>query len=207
PLKRSHKFAFYTFIAYCYIELNFLVVPSQTINSNWILPEDLFYEKKGDYKSIAYFYYYVLKELSENKNNDYQPIPYLVTPLVKKSNLELEKESTYNSSQRNAMLTQYNRVRDLNDIKNRIKMTVPYHPPELNQAVFLVACKIDDRWIYTTGIQWIDSGIFNPEQCCYDYEPGGCYYSQITDDLQIQHRPTNPFLESEVYWKVFLEIQ
>lgn len=191
-LKGKDKEEIFTYLMK-YVNLNFQIEQSRAIDTDWIKPYELFYNKQGDYKSIAAFYYFTLKELG------FEVESYFVVPLLKKDKLTITKEMEYRGSKEQILRIKYNNV-NKNDNINIFK----YFPPVLIDAVYLVAVKYKNKWMYTTGNKWIRKAIYNPARTCYDYSSNGCYYTNIINDQRIKNNES--FRESEIIWSVFFDM-
>ena len=195
-----------------YVNLNFRLTGKTKITSKWIHPADLYYYKKGDYKSIAFFYYYTLKKLGFNVAS------YLISELIKKDKDELDELyllfSKKNKNNKDLAMLQnieskYKYVNPASILKHlsyQSKYTKPskiffYKPPNFETSIFLTAVKIGEKWIYTTGDKWIDEGIYTPERTCAHYSRNGCYYTYINNDFIFLNNV--PFSEKDVLWNVF----
>ncbi len=171
-----------------FVNINFRVVDQFAINDKWVNPYDLLHTRVGDYKSIAFFYYYTLKELGLPTE------AYFVAPIEKRKHPE------------NRRLTQQEIHSSL--IKNRINPTsnldvTKYKMPRLDSAVFLVALNLDGYWSYTTGKTWNNTKITRKERVCSDYSKNGCYYSVFMDTLLVVENI--PIYEGDLRWEVFFD--
>ncbi len=205
-----------------YSELNFeLNLSNRKLTEEWVNPVDLYFYKKGDYKSFAFFYYYVLKEIG------YSVKLYLVTPLVKKDEKELNElyELFINKKSKDFIYKvqmleqQYDRVdakkvlKDFSEnyddsMKKRPYPIYFYRPPLFDSAVLITAVQLNNKWIYTTGNRWVNTDIINPDRICYHYSGGVCYYYQIVNDVIDTIIFNNlPFTDKDldVLWNVYIE--
>ncbi|MBN2547468.1 MAG: hypothetical protein JXB50_16810 [Spirochaetes bacterium] len=205
-----------------FAELNFeLDLSNKNLTDEWTNPVDLYFYKKGDYKSFAFFYYYVLKEIG------YSVKLYLVAPLIKRDEKELNElyEIFINKKNKDYIYKvqeleqEYERVdskkilKDFSDnyyesMKQRPAPIFFYKPPDFNSAVLITAVKINEKWMYTTGNKWISTEIINPDRICYHYSGGICYYSQIINDIIDTIIFNNlPFTERDldILWDVYYE--
>ena len=174
-----------------FIELNIEVILDNNIMNKWIPPHDLYYNKKADYKSIAYFYYIVLKELGFDVDG------YLITKLIPKNNEYSSNKGVYLDEQK-----LYNNVNSNDiDIERLIKN---YYPPIFEDSIFLVA--VNDvgggMWYYSVGTKWIKSGVYGKsERVCAEYSKRGCYFWKI-DDNKIDYITT----KDNVRWQIFYKL-
>jgi hypothetical protein len=174
-----------------FVQTNFFINPLRDITSDWTRPEDLYYSKEGDYKSVAFFYYYTLKQLNDMPDRDFtfDIRSYLVIELKKKPVDEINAMYYLDLDSKEALEREYRMVdakQQINRFIDRNKRVIAplfnYTPPLPENAVFLVTVKSDHRWIYTTGSEWIDPGIFDPDRTCSHYTNDGCYYSYVVLD-------------------------
>ncbi len=172
-----------------FVTMNITIKEDYSIVSSWTNPHDLYYTKRGDIKSVAFFYYWTLKELK------FETFSFYVCPLVKRYDNEYSGKLSY--AQKDEIL-----------LKNRINPQSSLDPakymfPQFDKAIYLVAVKVDDNWIYTTGKKWIDNNILKKERCCSDYMKNGCFYTIVYDDrLIFDNIPVSP---SAMEWDVFYE--
>ena len=80
-----------------------------------------------------------------------------------------------------------------------------YEPPDFDSSIFLVTVEIGNKWVYTTGDNWIDEGIYTPERTCAHYSRNGCYYAYLNNDFIILNNM--PISEKDVLWDVFYNIR
>lgn len=180
-----------------FAELNFeLDISQKSLSNDWINPVDLYFYKKGDYKSFTFFYYYLLKE------SGYNAKLYLVTPLIKKDKNELNELYDLFSNRKNPeyrnkieiLEMDYNRVnqkkivKDFSDnyivsTRNRPPSIFFYKPPDFEKSTLIATVKIGEAWIYTTGTKWIKTGAIEPDWVCYNYSNGKCYYTEIDSTI------------------------
>ena len=199
-----------------YVKLNFRITGKTNITTRWTHPADLYFYKKGDYKSIAFFYYYTLKRLGFNVAT------YLVSELIKKDKDELDELyllfSKRNKTTKDLTMIQnieseykyVNPASTLKHISYKSKYSKPsriffYKPPDFKSSIFLTAVQINNRWIYTTGDKWIDEGIYTSERTCAHYSRDGCYYAYINNDFIFLNNV--PFTEKDVLWDIFYNIK
>lgn len=199
-----------------YVNLNIRLIGKTGITSDWIHPANLYFYKKGDYKSIAFFYYYTLKKMGFNV------AAYLVSDLIKKEKDELENLHELFSKK-------YKNNSDLLKIQNieseykyvdtsyilkyqsyKNKYSKPsnvyfYLPPNFKKSVYLVAIEINNKWLYTTGDKWIDANITSSDRTCAHYSQNGCFYAYI--DLDTIFLNNLPFTEKDITWKVFYDVK
>lgn len=168
------------------------------INSNWIKPWDLFYYKKSDYKSITYFYYYIFNNLKRKNFN----IKLFVVYELKKVNKEdyfNYKNLTPSEQRQKDMLFRY-----VDPSYNREEL-FNYYPPDLNNSILIFAIQLNEKWLYTTGKNWVDSNISIPERVCYDFYKKGCYYSEVKNPDTILFEDT--IYEKDLNWHVYFDIK
>ncbi len=199
-----------------YVDLNFRITGKTKITDEWTTPANLYFFKKGDYKSITSFYYYTLKKLGFNV------APYLIAELIKKDKDQLEnlyilfsKRNKKNSDllKIQNIESEYKYVNPASILKYfspNNKYSKPsqiffYMPPELNSSVFLLAVEINNKWLYTTGDKWIDAGLYTSERTCSHYARNGCYYAYINKDFIFLNNL--PFSDKDVLWDVFYNIK
>lgn len=182
-----------------HIELNFDILPDNQIDSDWVNPVDLYFYRKGNYKSIAFFYYYTLKKLGYNIRS------YLVCDLVKRKPEEIDIVYTKDPRKRLQLETQYNNVLNTSDIITKYYHNKPpdvffYYPPKVKDSIFLITVQDKKKWLYTTGTKWVDAGLFSPKEACTDYMKGGYYYAYILQDENILNN--YKLNESAIKWSV-----
>ncbi len=204
PLKNRPRSSIPQFL-FTFISINITVTLSSSINSDWTNPIDLYYEKKGDYKSVAFFYYYTLKQLG------FDTVAYLVTPLTLRNDEQLLDLYRKSRTAPNEIEGLYARINPDNNVtriisnNRRGNVVFPqiyyYNPPVFNNSTLIVTVKTDDRWIYSTGGRWIDNGILSQERVCADYSPDGCYYSRVRNDNDIFNNVT--LRERDYSWDIF----
>ncbi|MCK4796300.1 MAG: hypothetical protein KAT05_02900 [Spirochaetes bacterium] len=202
-----------------YINLNFQLEAETGITEDWVHPANLFFYKKGDYKSFAFFYYYTLKQLG------FKVRSYLVSYIVKKEKEEINRMyQLFKKKYKNnndlikiqELELQYKYVNPSSHLKNfsydykHLKSTRPsimfyYYPPDFKFSIFLVAVEINEKWIYTTGDKWVDAGIYKAERICAHYAKNGCYYAYIEKDFAILNNLS--FSEKEILWDVFYDVK
>lgn len=200
-----------------FIKLNFQLQAESGLRGDWIHPAHLYFYKKGDYKSFAFFYYYTLKQL------DFETRAYLLINLQRKDKQELDKmyhlfrkdiknRDDYYEIQK--LEFQYKYVNSLTNLKTftdnykKIDIEKPsqiyfYDPPEIDNAIYLIAIKIKDNWLYTTGEKFIDAGIRKPERSCSHYARNGCYYTFFDKDFAILNN--QPFFTRQFTWDIYWE--
>ncbi len=172
-----------------FVNFNFMIIDEYSIDSDWTNPYDLFYNKKGDYKSIAFFYYYTFNQM------DIDCQGYFVTPLTRK---QIPDNVRYSLEHQNAMLME----KKINPISNLDLRK--YKEPEFSKAVFLITIQYNKKWIYTTGNKWVFSDILSMDRVTAHYSRNGCYYSVFKDEkLIINNIPINP---DSIRWDVFFDI-
>lgn len=172
-----------------FVTINFRVIDDYSMTTDWVNPYELYYSKKGDYKSIAFFYYETFTEL----NLDCEA--FFVAPLTKKS---MPDQKPLSRDENDAQLL----LHGINPSSN-LDLTA-YNLPEYTKAVLLVAVKYDNRWIYTTGKKWVYTDIVKKERVTAHYSKNGCYYSVLRDSqLIIENIPLNP---KKLHWEVFFDI-
>lgn len=198
-----------------YIDINFQITGKKNIKEDWIHPAKLYFYKSGDYKSFALFYYYTLQKLG------FKVRSYFVSDLIRKQKNDLDDmyelfskkykdnkdledirilESEYHHINSSTNLTSF-----INTFKTDKHGQPPavyfYYPPDFDSAAFIVAFELNDRWLYTTGENWIDAGIYTPERVCDHYTRGGCYYSYIMNDMILLNN--QPIIEDSIEWDIF----
>lgn len=195
-----------------YVNLNFRLTGKTKITDDWIRPSDLYFNKKGDYKSTVFFYYYTLKKLGFNV------ALYLVTELIPKDKDELEYLynlfSKRNKNSKDLMMMQkieseykyINPASTLKYLSYQGKYSKPsqiffYKPPDFEASILLAAVQVNNKWVYTTGDKWIDEGIYTSERACANYSRNGCYYAYLNNDFIFLNNA--PFSEKDVLWDVF----
>lgn len=179
-----------------FVSLNVSITMSKNnIYSYWISPGDLYYFKKGDKKSVALFYYYILNKLG------YKVRAYLVSDMEKKSGDDVEKEKKMSTNDRQILDSLYNQV---NPKYNREEVLRYYHP-EFENAVFLVALEDNGKWIYTTGEKWIDGNILREERVCVDYMKKSCYYTYLPNVEYFIG--ALPLMKYDIIWDIFFSLE
>ena len=170
-----------------YIEYNIQI----TFDNDLVSPEDLFNSRTGNYKSIAFFYYSVLKEIGLKVNS------YLVCNLKKRNDEDIYLIKRKNTTEKEEIIFTYRNVKP----SYNLNYLIDYNPPSIDSSVYLVTLQVGKKWVYTAGEKWIDAGIYTPERCCSDYTKKGCYYSLIIDD-DIYNFPLKP---GSIRWDVFFD--
>ncbi|HOF00547.1 MAG TPA: hypothetical protein PK385_01125 [Spirochaetota bacterium] len=179
-----------------FVRLNVSVsISKNNICSNWITPSDLYYFKKGDKKSVALFYYYILNKLG------YRVRAYLVTDMGKKSYEDVAKEKKLSANDRQSLDSLYNQV---NPKYNREEVLRYYHP-KFEDSVFLVALESNGKWIYTTGEKWIDGNILKEDRVCVDYMKKSCYYTYLPNVEYFIG--ALPLMKSDIVWDIFFSLE
>lgn len=203
-----------------YTELNFSITPKKNILEDWVNPVNLYFYKEGDYKSLAFFYYYSLKQAG------FKVRSYLVTDLIRKNEEDIDYlkdlfnkkfKPSENLKRIQELELQYKHVNPNTNIKNFFddylytKLKRPasiffYYPPKFEESVFLITVELNDKWIYTVGNKWIDADIKNnPERTCAHYSRNGCYYTYIEKDFAILNN--YPLDEKDIIWDLFYGIK
>jgi hypothetical protein len=193
-----------------YVKLNFELSVNNDITTNWTNPANLYYYKKGDYKSCAFFYYYSLKSVG-------LPVrAYLINHLERKNQDDIEKMADIFKERKHDMVQwiemEYKNVNsrtnliEFSDNYVNSKLRKPpdiffYKPPVFEKSIFLIAVEIDNRWLYTTGINWIDANIRIPERACAHYARNGCYYANFDNDFDIMNNIA--LNKDEFIWNIF----
>lgn len=203
-----------------YAELNFeLDINENKITEKFINPADVYFFKKGDYKSIVFFYYYVLKEVG------YPARLYLVSPLIKKTKEEInELYELFNNRRKpeyrnkiEVLELNYKRVNSKKVLKNFTDSYIQsnrrkppdiffFYPPNFEKATLLACVKIGQTWSYTTSIKWVKTDILDPDWVCYSYSKGNCYYAEIDCTLLETIILNNlPFTEEDldIIWDIY----
>lgn len=202
-----------------YIELNFQLEMNKRITEDWVNPANLYYYKKGDHKSFAFFYYYTLKHLG------FKVRSYLVSELIKKDKSEIDKmyrlfskkkKTTDDLARIQKLEREYKYLNPSRNLKHFLydykkkNYTKPsaiffFYPPDFQSSIFLISVEIDNKWLYTTGNHWIDAGIYKPERTCAHYARNGCYYSYIEKDFMILNNQV--ISEKDILWDVFYNVK
>lgn len=177
-----------------FVNLNIKITNKSSITSKWTHPIDIYYLKEGDYKSVTLFLHHTLI------SSGFETKAYFINPLMKRDFDNTNELQNYKGNNKTQLLLKYKYV----DTYANINPTV-FFPPDHKNSTFITTVKIEDKWLYTTGDRWIDNGIRSSERCCYDYEDGGCYYSELTD---IDHLLKNiPLNSNFFFWKVFFPVE
>jgi len=180
-----------------FVFLNFKLTLDYKIDSNFMAPEELFYKKEGNYRSIAYFYYHTLKELQREGHHNFNVKSYLVTDLRKRGDKEIYRIEHLKQSEKEHLEREY---RFVNTVYN-LEELVDYNPPYFSKATYIVILEDRKKWLYTTGDEWITAEVSRPERVCTSYMRKGCYYTLIrNDELHI-----SPLKEDEIVWEVFYD--
>jgi len=176
-----------------FIELNFETVLENDFKSDWINPYDLYYYKKGNYKSVALFYFYVLKELNFNVKF------YILTEMTKKNKDDALVLLTADKEEKEKMKIHYRNVKASYNLSELLY----YNPPDLDNSKFLVTLENNGKWIYSYGGFWKDDNIWKSERAVINYARNGCYYSEVEN----YHNLLNniPLLEKDIQWDVFYD--
>ncbi|OHD27809.1 MAG: hypothetical protein A2086_16410 [Spirochaetes bacterium GWD1_27_9] len=193
-LKRLKKNETFSYIRK-YIQFNFKLIMDNKITSDWISPYDLYYNKEGNYKSIAFFYYNTLKELDFNVKS------YFVTDLRKRPNDEINQILNLSLEEKQKLEREYKYVKSSYNL-DELRF---YYSPNFLDSTYIITVEIDGKWLYTTGNDWIDAGIYKSERVCSHYARKGCYYSLFEKDkLILENIPIN---EKDILWDVFYELK
>lgn len=199
-----------------YVNLNIRLTGKTGITSEWMHPANLYFYKKGDYKSIAFFYYYTLKRLGFNV------AAYIVSDLIKKDKDEVENlyklfSKKYKNNEDLAKIqnieSNYKYVDSSYILKyqpyekeySRPSNVYFYLPPDFKNSIYLVAIEINNKWLYTTGDKWIDANITTSDRTCAHYSKNGCFYSYIDKDIIFLNNL--PFTEKDITWKIFYDVK
>jgi len=202
-----------------YVKLNFNIKPDFSLKTDWINPQDLYFYKEGDYKSCAFFYFYTLQQCGIPVRS------YLISHIKRKDEEEIEKMHyiffSKNRDKIHKIEIEYNMVNsdkillEFSDNYENSKLKKPpdiffYEPPSFENSIFIITAKINEKWIYTTGINWVDVGIYVPERVCSHYTKNGCYYTYLGGDregksIDIVYYIFNniPFKNDDFTWDVF----
>lgn len=199
-----------------YVNLNIRLTGKNDITSEWIHPANIYFYKKGDYKSIAFFYYYSLKRIGFNV------AAYIVSDLIKKerdelnnlyelfskkykNNSDLFKIQNIESEYKYVDTSYIVKFQPYKDKYSKPSNIYLYLPPNFKSSIYLVAIEINNKWLYTTGDKWLDAGISASDRTCAHYSKNGCYYAYI--DLDTIFLNNLPFIEKDVAWKVFYDVK
>jgi len=191
-LKKVERYEIFNYLKR-YIELNFTILLDNNYDSNWINPYDLYYYKKGNYKSIAFFYFYVLKELNFNVKF------FIVVEKIKKNKESLIKLSKMNQQEKEKLQILYKYVKPSYNLEELLY----YEPPNIEKAKFLVNFENNGKWIYSSGGTWVDDDIYRSERAIANFLGKGCYYSEVKNYNNIVNNI--PMREQEFEWDVFYD--
>lgn len=183
------KFANYNF----YIDIS-----KYNIMDNWTKPWDIYYYKKGDYKSITYFYYYIFKNLKKHNFNTKLFVVCELNKLKKEDYFNYKKLPPAEQREKDRLF------RYVNPKYNREEL-FDYYPPHIKNSILILAIEINGKWLYTMGKEWIDADIIIAERACYDFYKKGCYYSELTDTESILLEGT--IYENILDWYVYFDIK
>lgn len=182
-----------------FVSINISAVEDYDIESDWIKPYNLLYTRKGDYKSIAFFYYYTFKRLELNSE------AFFVVPLVKKEKQDFAKDISWEEIENELIKHNISVSTNLNIKK--------YEYPDLSDARLLVAFKYKDFWCYTSGVKWTETRLQdkNADRTAADYSKNGCYYMKLNDELAGRIENDMPIIggnsgKKTQQWNVFLDI-
>lgn len=182
-----------------FVSININAVEDYNIASDWIKPYNLLYTRKGDYKSIAFFYYHTFKRLGLNSE------AFFVTPLVKKEKQDFTKDISWEEIENDLIKHNISVSTNLNIKK--------YEYPDLSDTRLLVAFKYKDYWLYTSGVKWTETYLQdkNADRVTADYSKNGCYYMKLNDELagRIENDMLiidGDFGKKSQQWNVFLDI-
>jgi len=182
-----------------FVEYNFYIdISRYNLLGDWVKPWDLYYYKKGDYKSITYFYYYIFKNLKKNNFNTKLFVVCELNPLKKEDYFNYKKLNPAEKREKDLLFRYV-------DPKYNREELFKYYAPDIKKSILIMAIKIDDRWFYTTGKEWIDANITIPERVCYDFYKKGCYYSEITNSDTILMEGT--IYENQLNWNIYFNIK
>lgn len=194
-LKNLDKDKIFEYLAK-FVRLNVSVnISKNNIYSNWVSPGDLYYFKKGDKKSVALFYYYILNKLG------YKVRAYLVSDMERKSGGDLVKERKMSVNDRQILDSLYSQV----SAKYNREEVLKYYQPNIENAVFLIALESNGKWIYTTGEKWIDGNILKEERVCVDYMKKSCYYTYLPNVEYFIG--ALPLMKSDIIWDIFFSLE
>lgn len=172
-----------------FVTINFKIIDDLSVDGSWTNPYEVFHSKRGDYKSIAFFYYYTFNRL------DIDCQGYFVTPLTRKT---VPDNNRYTMEQQNAVL-----------VRNRISLSSnldirKFNMPDFRKSVFLITVKYNGKWIYTTGRNWIKTDILDRDRVAAHYSRNGCYYAVFREALLVMENiPINP---DRLRWEVFYDV-
>jgi hypothetical protein len=178
-----------------FIEYNIRIIPDNTMESDWVSPYDLYYQRQGNYKSIAYFNYFILTRLGFDCRT------YFASELKMRERDELLKIGRMKDSEKIELETGYRRVKT----RYNRNVLLNYHPPVFSRSIFIATVFINNRWLYTTGSGWTDHQIYKPERVCSDFFRRGCYYTTVNQtEIFYYNLPVN---EETLEWDVFYDVR
>lgn len=172
-----------------FVSINFRVIDDYDIVGDWVNPYDLLYEKKGDYKSIAFFYYYTFKQLGLATQ------AYFVVPLERR---KAEDKRQYSQAEKRTTLLKHG-IDPANNLDFR-----KYEFPDFKKSVLLVSLKQGEHWFYSTGKHWVFSDVTKSDRTVSHYSKNGCYYSILKDTQLIIENI--PIPEHKLKWELFFDI-
>ena len=181
-----------------FVSINISAIEEYDIESDWTKPYNLLYVRKGDYKSIAFFYYHTFKRLGLDCE------AFFVVPLEKKEKQDFTKDISWEEVENEL-------------IKNNIAVSTnlnikKYKYPKFADARLLVAFKYKDTWSYTGGVEWINTDLKNKtgERTTAHYSKNGCYYMKLNEELAGRIENAQPLMDGfgkkTQQWNVFLDI-
>jgi hypothetical protein len=184
-----------------YIRLNFKLSLDYKVESGFMSPYELFYKKEGGYKSFAYFYYYTLKQLlaKDRYKFNFNLKSYFVTDLKKRDAKEIFRIENLSQGEREKIEREYRLVKPSYNLEELIN----YLPPDFSRATYIVALEDKNKWLYTTGDEWINVDVYKPERVCSSYMRKGCYYALINND-EMHIGSQN---EDDIIWEVFFDMK
>jgi hypothetical protein len=181
-----------------FVSVNITAVEDYDIHSDWIKPYNLLYTRKGDYKSIAFFYYHTFKRLGLNCE------AFFTVPLEKKEKQDFTKDISWEEIENELIKHNIDVSTNLNIKK--------YKYPEFADARLIVAFKYKKSWRYTSGVQWIQTDLQDKtgERITAHYSKNGCYYMKLNEDLSGRIENAQPIIDGvgtkTLQWSVFLDI-
>ncbi len=181
-----------------FVSINISAIEDYDIHSDWIKPYNLLYTRKGDYKSIAFFYYNTFKRLGLNCE------AFFTVPLEKKEKQDFTKVLSWEEIENELIKHNIDVSTNLNIKK--------YKYPEFADARLLVAFKSKNSWRYTSGVEWIQTDLHDRtgERITAHYSKNGCYYMKLNEELAGRIENAQPIVDGvgmkTLQWSVFLDI-
>lgn len=181
-----------------FVSVNISTIEDYDIENDWIKPYNLLYTRKGDYKSIAFFYYHTFKRLGLDSE------AFFVVPLEKKEKQDFTKDISWEEVENELIKHNIAVSTNLNIRK--------YEYPNFTDSRLLVAFKYKNSWRYTSGTQWIETGLKNKtgERTTAHYSKNGCYYMKLNEELAGRIENDLPLIGGTemrtLQWNVFLDV-